>query len=289
MNELFLVNGEQRRCRNKYDIADVCHCAFIAQSLKTPQQVRCDKKNSGILKQFTTHNSQFTKAIAFTLAETLIVMGIIGVVAALTLPNLNSSTGDREKVAKVKKIYQNLTDAHGRLEGIYGPVTEWNCSAHGSFTQCYYERLSDVLKISKKCTESNCNLYNGTGEMELGYILSDGLQISSMNNGESSKKFLQYLSIFVNITDSKKNTVPGKDTFRFILNTDSTITPDGINDLSYCPKVDYPSNDVTNEGWSCTAWVINFGNMDYLKTDSSGKCTNNKNITLDGVNNTTCK
>lgn len=40
---------------------------------------------------------------AFTLAETLIVMGIIGVVAALTIPNLNSSTADKEKVAKLKK------------------------------------------------------------------------------------------------------------------------------------------------------------------------------------------
>ena len=42
------------------------------------------------------------KLIAFTLAETLIVMGIIGVVAALTLPNLNSSSGDKDKVVKVK-------------------------------------------------------------------------------------------------------------------------------------------------------------------------------------------
>ena len=48
------------------------------------------------------------KAFAFTLAETLIVMGIIGVVAALTIPNLNSSTADKEKIAKVKKIYSNL-------------------------------------------------------------------------------------------------------------------------------------------------------------------------------------
>ena len=40
---------------------------------------------------------------AFTLAETLIVMGIIGIVSALTLPNLNSSTGDKENVARVKK------------------------------------------------------------------------------------------------------------------------------------------------------------------------------------------
>ena len=56
----------------------------------------------------TTHNS-LVKAIAFTLAETLVVMGIIGVVAALTIPNLNQSTGDREKIAKVKKIYSDYS------------------------------------------------------------------------------------------------------------------------------------------------------------------------------------
>ena len=36
----------------------------------------------------------YKKTLAFTLAETLIVMGVIGVVAALTLPNLNSSTNN---------------------------------------------------------------------------------------------------------------------------------------------------------------------------------------------------
>ena len=48
------------------------------------------------------------KVVAFTLAETLIVMGIIGIISALTLPNLNSSTGEKEKLAKVKKLYQNF-------------------------------------------------------------------------------------------------------------------------------------------------------------------------------------
>ena len=59
------------------------------------------------------------KILAFTLAETLIVMGIIGIVSALTLPNLNSSTGEKEKVAKVKKIYRDLTDAYGRAQAVY--------------------------------------------------------------------------------------------------------------------------------------------------------------------------
>ena len=55
----------------------------------------------------------------------MVVIGIIGVVAALTLPNLNSSTGDKEKVVKLQKIYSNLQDAFGRAEIVYGPYDEW--------------------------------------------------------------------------------------------------------------------------------------------------------------------
>ncbi len=69
--------------------------------------------------------STFRKALAFTLAEILIVMGIIGVVSALTIPNLNSSTADKEKVAKVKKIYQNLEEAQERAVATYGPMKTW--------------------------------------------------------------------------------------------------------------------------------------------------------------------
>ena len=52
-------------------------------------------------------------------------MGIIGVVAALTIPNLNSSTADKERVAKVKKIYQNLDEAQSRAVATYGPMKTW--------------------------------------------------------------------------------------------------------------------------------------------------------------------
>ena len=52
------------------------------------------------------------KNLGFTLAEVLIVIGIIGVVAALTLPNLNHATGDKERITKVKKIYSKIGRAH---------------------------------------------------------------------------------------------------------------------------------------------------------------------------------
>ena len=91
----------------------------------------------------------FRKALAFTLAETLIIC----VVAALTIPNLNSSTADKEKVAKVMKVYSNLNDAFGRAEAVYGSVDEWfsgDANATAQATRAG-ERLFEFLKVSKNC------------------------------------------------------------------------------------------------------------------------------------------
>lgn len=40
-------------------------------------------------------------------------------------------------------------------------------------------------------------------------------------------------------------------------------------------------------GAFCTDWVLEMGNLDYLKIDTSGKCPNGK--VLDWTTNTSCK
>ncbi|MBP7211391.1 type II secretion system protein, partial [bacterium] len=49
---------------------------------------------------------------AFTLAEVLITLGIIGVVAALTIPTLMQRTQDREAISALKKFYSTLSSAY---------------------------------------------------------------------------------------------------------------------------------------------------------------------------------
>ena len=68
------------------------------------EDLKQNLKDGKMLKR-VQHDKRVGRPLAFTLAEVLIVIGIIGVVAALTLPNLNHATGDKEKVTKVKKIY----------------------------------------------------------------------------------------------------------------------------------------------------------------------------------------
>ena len=61
------------------------------------------------------------KKIAFTLAEVLITLGIIGIVAAMTLPTLIQSNKNKEVEAKLKKIYSVMNQAILLSEKDNGP------------------------------------------------------------------------------------------------------------------------------------------------------------------------
>ncbi|MDR1327933.1 MAG: type II secretion system GspH family protein, partial [Heliobacteriaceae bacterium] len=48
---------------------------------------------------------------AFTLAEVLITLGIIGIVAALTMPGLIANHKEKETVTKLRKVYSSIQQA----------------------------------------------------------------------------------------------------------------------------------------------------------------------------------
>ena len=211
------------------------------------------------------------KIFGFTLAETLIVMGIIGVVAALTLPNLNNSTGDKEKVAKVKKIYSNLQDAFGRVTAVYGPIKDWHkFDGSDMGAKKLGGRLADFLKYSKYCDPDvvgDCPSINNMSHSTR-FITADGTLIEIYDG-----------QIWIDIDGKQKGkNSAGKDIFSFEFTT-GDVVPLGLS----------PGAKATsNCGYYCTQWVIDNENMDYLKADSTGKCPDGKTI-LDGTTNITCK
>jgi len=210
---------------------------------------------------------------AFTLAETLIVIGVIGIVSALTLPNLNSSTGDKEIVTKVKKIYQNLNDAYGRAVAVYGPYDEWfvndgNDSA--AKAKRAGERITEFMKIQKDCAmEANKGCAHvGADAATTTYkiISTDGMSI-----------VFSYSSQKINISadidgPTKGNRSQGKDNFAFIIESDDVgIVPMGFNE-SFSDILTECKNG-GRRAYS-TEWIIRFDNADYLKIDRDGKCPN---------------
>ncbi len=222
-------------------------------------------------------------------------MGIIGVVAALTLPNLNSSTGDKEKVAKVKKIYQNLEDALGRAEAIYGPYNNW-CSAGPQFCiQKKRDRLLDFFKVSKVCDSAlACFKENGyylgkSGQDQIlsftaySFILADGTSVGFNGFVLATSKTNR---IAVDIDGPNKGTNTwGKDLFIFDINLDNNeLLPSGYDISNFSDLKD----ECFIDGRSCAFWVINNDNMDYLKVGTDGKCPDGKTV-LDWTTNKTCK
>ena len=62
---------------------------------------------------------------AFTLAEVLITLSIIGVVAALTIPTLIQRTGNEEFVSRLMKVYSTLSQASEAVITEYGSPKIW--------------------------------------------------------------------------------------------------------------------------------------------------------------------
>ena len=73
---------------------------------------------------FTTHHSPKRKS-AFTLDEILITLGIIGVVAALTLPTVITNYQKQRTVSYVKKFYNEINNAIRLAAADYGDVESW--------------------------------------------------------------------------------------------------------------------------------------------------------------------
>jgi len=231
---------------------------------------------------------------AFTLAETLIVIGIIGVVAALTLPNLNHATGDKEKVTKVKKIYSALADAVDRAQVIYGDCDTWYNTLSNQvgedFDGADYEegiakRITEFMKVSKICGyEQGCwsdglFLYQDGSSEDwalashggYGVLLSDGTSLAFTDNG--------IIRIRVDIDGPNKGKNQwGNDIFEFDICQEDGSCPSGlrVNDFGVgttdCSG--YPDAFSLCLLSYVTSWVIENGNLDYLKADENGVCPN---------------
>ena len=237
------------------------------------------------------------KTLAFTLAETLIVIGIIGVVAALTIPTLNSDANSKDKITKVKKSYSVLEDAFGRMVSDLGPVNEW---ASGNLTSRRLTgKIASYMKATKKCfetTDTGCFSANAvpittagavgtdaiTGK-EPSFLLADGIAVSLIADTTNGCKKYDTFDVAevcgMAIVDvdgpTKGKDQYGLDLFAFYV-TPEGLVPVGLDNDGIFPSTGTGTTCVgqsdATQRYGCTAWVIYNGNMDYNKLGSDGKC-----------------
>ena len=98
---------------------------------------------------------------AFTLAEVLITLGIIGVVAAMTLPAFISNVQGRIQAKRVENINQKLskvTDKMAVQSGLIGYPD----------TMAFVQEMKKHMSIAKVCDNSHLSECWGTTEVDVG-------------------------------------------------------------------------------------------------------------------------
>ena len=215
---------------------------------------------------------QFNKA--FTLAEVLITLVIIGVVAALAISPLINTYVESSTVSKVKKGLSMLGQAKKLAEVQNGSVEGWNFGEGNTAETAaqFWQYIKPHLSISKDCgTGTDC--YQDTGVYQLNgafhknystddkfykFILSDGsvmwLRTASSGRCSITEGGIDNVCacFFYDVNGDKKPNTFGRDVFLYVLN------PDGVypNMTDNCNK--------HSAGWGCTAYIIKNSNMKYL-------------------------
>ena len=226
-------------------------------------------------------------------------MGIIGVVAALTIPNLNQSTGDREKVAKVKKIYSNLEDAFGRATAVYGPVEEWfnGLSSEKEKSARVGERVSEFMKVTKNCgvsSDKSCFSSAGRPKTISGSNCSAGEHSADQYEFQVADGTSFAFDVLDAITCIVYFDIDGPQKGKNVIGNDVFALEFEVKKNQFKIYSEPNIGFLLTTGWgeNATSWVLTFGNMDYLKVDKDGKCNNNSSRVLNATTNppvTSCK
>jgi len=104
-----------------------------------------------------THRIQIAKK-GFTLAEVLITIGIIGVIAAMTIPTLINNTNKVEAVTALKKSYAILSQVHEMLAADNGSFADavGSIASSEGFANIFAQKMKVVKNCGPKTEASDC-------------------------------------------------------------------------------------------------------------------------------------
>lgn len=205
----------------------------------------------------------------FTLAEVLITLVIIGILASLLLPTMIVNIQKDETVSRLKKEYSILNQALILSERENGPNSSWDWGSSAgpglTFSQSFDQYWGPYLSVLNTCSSlsacgysaiwyrSNkttgwvCASLNGAltydGTM---FLLKDGAVVYIRITSSTTPR-----DLILDINGQKGPNILGHDLFVFTF-SDGEIVPSGITLSNPCPAGD-------NIGGDCAAKIIKSG------------------------------
>lgn len=223
-------------------------------------------------------NKRRGNKFGFTLAEILITLGIIGVVAALTIPTLVKNYQEQVYLNQFKNVYTNISQAYQQA------VTDTGSNADTWTAEDAYNNLKATLKVAKDCGfntpcagANNGNIKSLAGDttfvwMKYHLTLADGSTIRFGAYTTDDNK--NAIELQVNTNGTKPPNQLGYDYFFLSLHTKNNAPVTGYyqngwaRKIWYCDKEPYPGSG-WYRGGACSYWILKHWNMDYLNREIS--------------------
>ena len=224
---------------------------------------------------------------AFTLAEVLVTLMIIGVIASMTIPGLMRNADDRTVATNLKKIYAELNQATKLAMTEYSATRFCRTGLtddEQTFEDDFIKKYFNVMKVCPAGDATECfgdsELINTYGSSKKSYLLSNGIAIMFSSMSERYCTYDSNTQIYVDVNGPKKPNKGGTDQFtltmdfsggevytgasprgRFHSNNQNANTPDTYYD-KYVDACNgggsYDGSDYTL-AWACAAKIEHDG------------------------------
>ena len=177
-------------------------------------------------------NKKIKQLNAFTLAEVLITLGVIGVVAAMTMPTLIQNYKKKETVTRLKRAYSEIQQVIRMSEAEHGEISSWGVPSTATAQEMhdyldeyfvkYFKPLKKCVPVTEECFVTPKYLDGGFMtylEKHVSFISNNGFSYIVWLHGSGNGGW-----VTVDIDGPNKgNSIMGKDVFAFIMQFDNNF------------------------------------------------------------------
>ncbi len=221
------------------------------------------------------------RVTAFTLAEVLITLGIIGIVAAMTMPAVIEKHQKQVTVSKLKKAYSTLSQAFVSSVADNENAANWvdtNVIVTEENAKEYFDKYwAPYIRVLKFCdSKTSCGYkeapktYGGNptslgffGGKRVSLLTPDGMYMLFRTYDDNNGTFSKLQLIWVDINAGRSPNIYGKDIFLFSLDLNNaklnpygiSFTKEGINSYCYGENAGHFTScarKIMNDGWQIT-------------------------------------
>ena len=177
-----------RKAGSGCDFLKLLHCS--KNNLHLYQIVNLGEKVREIVYTTFSPTRVFKKKCAFTLAEVLVTLGIIGVVSAMTVPTLMQNHQRKTYVTQLHKVYSEFSQAFVRYQTDHNAINLVEAGLSSSdkttdFMTQYFKIVNDCGTKYRPCFADEYRSIDGTKTFSTNVETSDGVKCFVIASGAS--------------------------------------------------------------------------------------------------------